>query len=49
MPEYLKSFLSTLTKEQAQEVWDWADSEPAAEDIINVVAPMAGGIAEVKE
>lgn len=43
MPEELKQFLQSLTKEQAEELWAWCDGNTHCYDeMINIVAPIAG-------
>ena len=37
IPKYLRAFLLTLTPAQKDEIWLWADSGSAAEEIIELV------------
>jgi hypothetical protein len=39
MPEFLKQFFQSLTPEQKEKVWEWADSdEGVIDEIIELVA-----------
>lgn len=41
MPQFFKEWLESLTPDRADDMWDYADSSPIAEEVIKVVAPLS--------